>query len=31
MNAKGLAVQWEEEQHMERKKAETRSNAIHHK
>jgi hypothetical protein len=24
MNVKGLAVQWEEEQHMERKKAETR-------
>jgi hypothetical protein len=30
MNAKGLAIQQEKEQHMEGKKAETRSNSIHH-
>jgi hypothetical protein len=30
MNAKRLAVQWEKEQHMESKEAETRSNGIHH-
>jgi hypothetical protein len=30
MNAKRLAVQWEKEQHMEGKDAETRPNGIHH-
>jgi hypothetical protein len=29
MNAKMLAVQWKKEQHKERYKAETRSNAVH--